>query len=60
MWKSWVGARTSGFDFGLGLDPDPTYQWDTKRKLFSLADVCALYMTDQYLYRISIYRAHSS
>ena len=35
-------TRTSRFDFGSGPDPDPAYQWDTKRKLFSLAEVCAL------------------
>ena len=23
-----------------GLDKEPAYQWDTKRKLFSLAEVC--------------------
>ena len=39
----WVGyvARTSRLDFGLDTDPDPVYQWDTKRKLFTLAQVCA-------------------
>ena len=34
--------RTSRFDFALGLDADLAYQWDTKRKLFSLAEVYAL------------------
>ena len=34
-------TRTSSFDFGSRPNPDPAYQWDTKRKLFSLADVCA-------------------
>ena len=29
-------------DFGSGPDPDPAYQWDTKCKLFSLAELCAL------------------
>ena len=31
---------TRRFDFGKGPDPDPTFQWDTKRKLFSLVKVC--------------------
>ena len=35
-------TRTSQFDFGLGPDADPAYQCDTKRKLFSAAEVCAL------------------
>ena len=35
-------TRTSRFDFALRKDPDPAYQWDTKHKLFSLAEVCAL------------------
>ena len=30
-------TRTSGLDFGS----DPAHQWDTKRKLFSLAEVDA-------------------
>ena len=36
-------TRTSRLDFGSGLDPDtdPAYQWDAKRKLFSLAEVHA-------------------
>ena len=34
-------TRTSQFDFGSGPDPDPGHQWDTKRKLVSLAEVCA-------------------
>ena len=29
--------RTSGLDFGS----DPAHQWDTKRELFHLAEVCA-------------------
>ena len=29
-------TRTSRFDFGSGPDTDPAYQWDTKRKLFSV------------------------
>ena len=24
-----------------GLDADPAYQWETKHKMFSLAEVCA-------------------
>ena len=35
-------TRTSRFDFGSGPNPDPAYQWDTKCKLFNLAEVCAL------------------
>ena len=31
-------TRTSGLDFGS----DPAHQWDTKRELFHLAEVCAL------------------
>ena len=34
-------TRTSQFDFAWGRNLDPTYQRDTKRKLFSLAEVCA-------------------
>ena len=34
--------RTSRFDFGSGPDPDLADHWDTKRKLFSLAEVWAL------------------
>ena len=35
-------TRTSRFDFGSGPDADPAYKFDTKCKLFSLAEVCAL------------------
>ena len=35
-------TSTSQFDFGSGPDPDPANQWDTKRKLSSLAEVCDL------------------
>jgi len=35
-------TRTRRFDFGSGPDGDPAYQWDSKRKLLSLAEVCAL------------------
>ena len=35
-------TRTSQLDFGSGPNPDAAYQWDTKRELFSLAEVCAL------------------
>ena len=36
-------TRTSRLDFGSGPDPDPAFQWEKKkRKLFSLAEVCAL------------------
>uniref|UniRef100_A0A8C4N8E9 Mediator of RNA polymerase II transcription subunit 11 n=1 Tax=Eptatretus burgeri TaxID=7764 RepID=A0A8C4N8E9_EPTBU len=34
--------RTSQLDFGVGPDADPAYKWDTKRKLLSLLEVCAL------------------
>ena len=34
-------TRTSRFDFESGPDPDLTCQWDTERKLFSLAEVRA-------------------
>ena len=37
----WV-IRTSQYDFCSGPDADPAYQWDTKCKLFSLVEVCAL------------------
>ena len=35
-------TRTSRFDFGSGLDPDPDNQWDIKCKLVSLVEVCTL------------------
>ena len=35
-------TRTSLFNFGSGPDTDSAYQWDRKRKLFSLAEICAL------------------
>ena len=35
-------TRTSRLDFGSGPDSDLAYRWDAKRKLFSLAQVCAL------------------
>ena len=35
-------TRTSQFNFGSGADADAPYEWDTKRKQFSLAKVCAL------------------
>ena len=38
----WCVPRTNWFDFGEDLDSDPTYQWDTKCKLFSLMEVCTL------------------
>ena len=34
--------RTNRLEFGEGPDQDPAYQWDTKCKLFSLVEVCAL------------------
>ena len=37
----WVSVtRTSRFDFGSGPHPDPGYQWDTKRNLLFLSEVC--------------------
>ena len=52
----WVGLvmRTSWLDFGSGPDGDPAYQWDTKHKLFSLAEVCAL--PSALLVAIQLYR----
>ena len=40
----WVCSvtRTSQFNFGSGPDADAACHWDTKCKLFSLADVCIL------------------
>ena len=40
----WVGfvTRTSRLYFRSGPNTDLTHQWDTKRKLFSLVEVCAL------------------
>ena len=35
-------TRTSRFDFGYGQNADLAYLWDTKHKLFHLAEVCAL------------------
>ena len=35
-------TRTSRFDFSSSLNPDPAYQCDTKHKLISLTEVCAL------------------
>ena len=35
-------TRSNCFDFGSGPNPDPANQWDIKRKLCSLAEVCAL------------------
>ena len=34
----WVRSvtRTSWFDFGSGLNPDPAFQWDTKHELFTV------------------------
>ena len=32
-------TRTSSFDFDSGLDPDPDFRCNTKRKLFSIAEV---------------------
>ena len=38
----WVGSeiRISWLEFVVRPDADLAYQWDTKRKLFSLAEVC--------------------
>ena len=35
-------TRISQFHFGSGPDADPANQWDTKRKLFSQEEECAL------------------
>ena len=35
-------TRTSTFDSSSSPNPDPAYQWDTKRILISPAEVCAL------------------
>jgi len=37
----WYVTRRSRLDFGSGSDPDPASSWDTKRKLLSLAEICA-------------------
>ena len=34
-------TRINKFEFGSSPDPEPAYQWDTKRKLFSVEEVCA-------------------
>ena len=34
--------RTNRLNFSSGPDADPAHQWDTKRKLIILADVCTL------------------
>ena len=42
--KTWwmIGqvTRTNQLDFGSGPNPDVARWWDTKRKLFSLEEVC--------------------
>ena len=35
-------TRMSQLNFSSGLNPDPAYKWDTKLKLISLAEGCAL------------------
>ena len=42
---SWLGARTSRFNFGsnpIQIGHSTGHQWDPKRKLFSLVEVHAL------------------
>ena len=34
-----VWQEAADLKFGSGPDPDPADRWDTKRKLFSLAEV---------------------
>ena len=38
----WCVTRTNWLDFGFGPDRDLASQWDTKPKLFSLVEGCAL------------------
>ena len=38
-WMSWLGDNNKP---SSGPDPDLAHQWDTKRKLFSLVEVCPL------------------
>ena len=35
-------TKMNRFNFGSVPDPDLAYQWDAKRKLFNLAEACAL------------------
>ena len=58
----WVGlvTRRSGLDDGSRLDPDPASQRDTKRKLFSLAKVCALPSAVRVLSSVSVHFHFSS
>ena len=46
-WMRWVGDKNKTIRFCCvtrtnGPDADLAYQWDTKRKLLSLAEVCTL------------------
>ena len=42
-WMSWVRDENKLIrSWLLGPDADPTYWWDTNRKLFSLTELCAL------------------
>ena len=38
-WVSWLGEKISQLNFSSGPNPDPAYQWDTKRKLISMVEV---------------------
>ena len=49
-------TRTSQLGIVSSPDPDPAYQWDTKRKLFNLAEVCAQPST--VLVLIAITKSH--
>ena len=40
-WMSWLDDKTKSIVFCF-RSADPAYQWDTKRKPFSLAEICAL------------------
>ena len=58
LWKR-CGSVTkiSRFDYSSGPDPDPAYQCNTKRQLFSLVEVCALSsaVLDIFVFKLYIY-----
>ena len=42
-WRGLVCDKNhSRLDLGSAPDTDPAYHWNTKRKLFSLAEMCSL------------------
>ena len=51
-------TRTSRLDFVLDPDAFLAYQWDTKRKLFSLAEVCAPPSAVPIVYSAETHRGH--